>query len=260
MNASDSSAPLGVLLPNGTRITHGEGGNVRRPMQEIPLVMHELYAGADAYLAFRGQFGFIEFDGECRLPRHVHIGQGDPGQSVLLRERILVMGGVGLAELGGEIFVVAPGSLVDIPAGLPHTWTACPAGVALPDGRISDGRFTMIYNYVEETQFFPTAQTETLARVEDYRAFEGDTETIRFPALTAEAVGERCSPSLEQGLTPHGFSQTRHSSSPALNAQKSFASFLEKEDSSYCENNPASKAFVVRITDEAFSLRCSDSR
>ena len=187
MNATRDDV-LGIALPNGTRITHGQGGNIRRPMPYAPVVMNELYLGAtpEADLAFRGQLGFIEFDTDCRLPRHVHIGGGENGR--LLPERILVLNGVGVAELGGEIFVVAPGSLVDIPPGLPHTWNACPPGVVLPDGRVSDGHFTMVYNYSETTKFFPTAQTRTLRDVADYDAFTGDVEDIRFPNLTASEV------------------------------------------------------------------------
>lgn len=182
-----SKETLGVELHNGTRITHGQGGNIRRPMPYAPVVMNELYLGAppEAQLAFRGQLGFIEFNTDCRLPRHVHVG-GENGQ--LLSERILVLNGVGVTELGGEIFVVAPGSLVDIPPGLPHTWNACPAGVVLPDGSVSDGHFTMVYNYSETTKFYPTAQTRTLHDVRDYDAFTGDVEDIRFPRLTAADV------------------------------------------------------------------------
>ena len=185
MSAGDGI--LGVVLPNGTRITHGAGGNVRRPMPYAPLVMHELSLGAkpQADIAFRGQFGFIEFDTDCRLPRHVHIGGAD---GRLLPERILVLNGVALAELGGEIVLVAPGSLVDIPPGLPHTWNACPPGLVLPDGRVSDGHFTMIYHYAETTKFFPTAKTRTLRDVGDYEAFTGDIEDIRFAKLTARDV------------------------------------------------------------------------
>ena len=59
-------------------------------------------------------------------------------------ERILVLNGVGMMELNGEMYVVAPGSLVEIAPGVPHTWTACPPGVTLPDHTASDGRFLMI--------------------------------------------------------------------------------------------------------------------
>ena len=155
-------------------------------MPYTPVVMNELYLGAtpQADFAFRGQLGFIEFNTDCRLPRHVHIG----ADGRLLPERILVLNGIGLAELGGEIVLVAPGSLVDIPPGLPHTWNACPPGLVLPDGRASDEHSTMVYNYSETTKFFPTAQTRTLRDVGDFEAFTGDVEDIRFLKLTARDV------------------------------------------------------------------------
>jgi hypothetical protein len=193
VNATKSSE-LGIQLPNGTRITHGEAATVRRPLANSPLVMHELFAGAepDAGVSFRGQFGFIEFNYHCRLPRHVHISMDEAVEErILLPERILVIGGVGLTELGGQIVLVGHGSLVDIPPGLPHTWNACPPGVALPDGTVSDGKFTMVYDYSERTKFFPTAQTFTLADAGQYVDYKGDMDAIRFPELTAREVTER---------------------------------------------------------------------
>jgi hypothetical protein len=186
-----NTAQIGISLPNGTRVTHGTGGNIKRPLLGIPLVMQEFYLGAGPGddLAFSGQFGVIEFNTECRLPRHVHIGQRSDGENdVLLPERILVLNGVGLTELGGEIFLVGPGSLVDIPPGLPHTWNACPPGIALPDGSVSTGHFTMVYNYSEPTRFYPTAQTGKLSEIGQYTAYEGDFEKIRFPQLTLDDV------------------------------------------------------------------------
>jgi hypothetical protein len=157
--------------------------------------MHELYSGNDqaSDASFGGQFGFIEFNISCRLPRHVHMIMDEAtGKPRLLPERILVLNGVGITELGGEYFVVAPGSLVDIPPGLPHTWNACPAGVQLPDGTVSDGTFTMVYNYSEKTKFFPTQQTNTLSSGDEYVAYTGDVEEIRFPNMTAdEAANSR---------------------------------------------------------------------
>lgn len=182
---------LGVKLDNGTRVTHGTGANVKVPLAGFPVTMHELYTGHDegAKLSFEGQFGFIEFHTDCRLPRHVHMIRGEAtGKLEMLPERILVLNGVGVTELCGEYFVVAPGTLVDIPPGVPHTWNACPAGVILPDGTVSDGSFTMIYNYSDQTSFFATEQTELLVRAEDYVAYEGDLQDIRFPVMTAEEV------------------------------------------------------------------------
>ena len=83
---------------------------------------------------------------------------------------------------------MAPGSLIQIEPGIPHTWTACPAGVVLPDGVVSDGRFLMIYEYSAPTGFFPTAATRSLTRVADYERWDGDLEQIRFPAISAREV------------------------------------------------------------------------
>jgi hypothetical protein len=188
------SSARGVQLPNNTRITHGTAANIRQPLANAPLTMHELFAGSEegAGTAFRGQFGFIEFNDKCRLPRHVHISmEDDVEERVLLPERILVIGGVGLTELNGEIVLVGHGSLVDIPPGVPHTWNACPPGVVLPDGTVSDGKFTMIYEYSEQTKFYATAETFTLADAGQYVEYKGNFENIRFPELTPKQVVER---------------------------------------------------------------------
>lgn len=195
MSEKKSSA-LGVLLPNHARITHGSAANVRRPLADAPLVMHELFAGTEEgkSTSFHGQFGFIEFNHHCRLPRHVHISMDeDIEKRKLLPERILVIGGAGLVELGGEIMLVGHGSLVDIPPGLPHTWNACPPGVVLPDGSVSNGKFTMVYEYSEHTRFFPIAETFTLADAGQYIEYKGNLESIRFPELSLKQVIERTS-------------------------------------------------------------------
>ena len=184
----------GVLLPNNCRVTHGAGANVKEPFPDIPLVMHELSAGDDDEASFSGQFGFIPFTDQLRLPRHVHIGDGpDKGDKTLLAERILVVNGVALTELNGEVVLVAPGTLVDIAPGVPHTWTACPPGVRLPDGTTSDGRFLMIYEYSRRTGFFPTDRTSPIASAAEYEAYTLDLEAIRFPKLSARQVVERAS-------------------------------------------------------------------
>jgi hypothetical protein len=69
----------------------------------------------------------------------------DLARQKLVSERILVSHGVGIVELAGELFVAAPGSLVEAIGGVPHTQPACPAGVKLPDGTVSEGRFPMVY-------------------------------------------------------------------------------------------------------------------
>lgn len=193
----------GVVLANGSVITHGSKAVSKDPFTAFKVPVREFSQGtADLRPAYRGQSGLIEFDTSTRLPRHVHIANspGPSGKSVLLHERIYVVGGVALVELGGEIYVIPPGSLVTIAPGVPHTWTACPEGVTIPNqngaqtdgGSItSEGRFTMLYEYEEITGFFPTAQTDRLGSVEDYVRCD-DLESIRIPALTAEQVKERC--------------------------------------------------------------------
>lgn len=181
----------GVVLPHGCRITHGRGAALRTPFAEMPFTMHELSSGGDR--AFRGAYGFIPFTAEVRLPRHVHLGDGERGgEPPLLAERILVLDGSGLVELAGVLWLAGPGSLVDIAPGVPHSWTACPAGVRLPDGSVTQGRFLMVYQYEAATSFFPTASTAPLGSAADYRAHTGDVETIRIPAMSATTVAARC--------------------------------------------------------------------
>lgn len=194
---------LGIALPNGCVVSHGESSNVKKPFTLIPgLEMHELssgHASADVNSdsrssgvasAFQGQLGFIPFKDTHRLPRHVHIGESPNklGRQSFMTERILVLKGVALVELNGAIYIIPPGSLVSIAPGVPHTWNACPTGITLPDGLRSDGEFLMVYEYEAPTGFFPTAQTETLKEVGQYQRFKGDLETIRFPDLTAPQV------------------------------------------------------------------------
>lgn len=200
-----SALSHGILLSNGSRIVHGSGAKVKDAFVDIPVTLHELHSGhSDTRPAFRGQSGFIEFDTNIRLPRHVHIAPPNVGgknvQKTLVYERIFVVGGVALVELAGEIYVVPPQTLVTIAPGVPHTWTACPEGVNVSRNTgwsedeheiISGGKFLMLYEYEETTGFFPTAQTKTLKRVEDYVRCD-DLESIRIPRLTAQEVESRC--------------------------------------------------------------------
>lgn len=179
-----SSEGVGVKLANGCRITHGAGANVKKPFADIDLTMHELSPANTN--GFRGQLGFIEFTTDLRLPRHIHM---DSSKQKLVDERILVLNGVGLVEIAGKIHAAAPGTLVDIVGGIPHTWTACPAGVKLPDETISRGTFTMVYEYEEPTSFFPTRSIKPVTDASDYEPFDsGNFDEIRFPKLTAEEV------------------------------------------------------------------------
>ncbi|GAM33766.1 hypothetical protein TCE0_013f00905 [Talaromyces pinophilus] len=197
-----SALSHGILLSNGSRIVHGSAAKVKDAFVDIPVTLHELHSGhSDTRPAFRGQSGFIEFDTNIRLPRHVHISPYVGGGNVqtLVYERIFVVGGVALVELAGEIYVVPPQTLVTIAPGVPHTWTACPEGVNVSRNTrsedeheiISEGKFLMLYEYEETTGFFPTAQTTALKRVEDYVRCD-DLESIRIPLLTAQEVESRC--------------------------------------------------------------------
>ncbi|KIW33261.1 uncharacterized protein PV07_00128 [Cladophialophora immunda] len=189
----------GITLPNGCTIVHGQGANIKHPFSDIPVEMHELDAGGAR--AFAGQFGFIEFSTDFRLPRHVHIAppslpsSPSPPQK-FVAERIVVLNGVALVELNGDIYVIPPQSLVTIAPGVPHTWTACPAGVSVPVPQgttevVSQGTFLMLYEYEEPTAFFPTRQTRTLSSVDEYERCD-DLETIRIPRLSADEVRQRC--------------------------------------------------------------------
>lgn len=182
-----NTTDVGVSFPNGCRITHGSGANVKRPFKDIDLTMHELSPSNSK--GFKGQLGFIEFDVDCRLPRHIHM---TPDKTRLLDERIIVLHGVGMVEIAGEIWVTASGTLADLVGGVPHTWTACPAGVKLPDGNVSAGSFTMVYEYEEPTSFFPTQSTRVVKDVGEYETWEGQSfEEIRFPKLTKQEVVEK---------------------------------------------------------------------
>lgn len=187
----------GYGFPNGCRITHGDGANIKKPFanEGIDLTMHELSPSNTK--GFRGQLGFIEFSTSYRLPRHIHMSSD---RTKLVDERIMILHGVAMVEIAGEYFVVAPGSLVDTKGGVPHTFTACPAGTKLPDGTVSNGTFTMVYEYEEPTSFFPTMSTEVVTDPAQYKAWEGSLEEIRFPQMTAEQVVKRAKVVLNKEL------------------------------------------------------------
>ncbi|KAJ9602756.1 hypothetical protein H2200_012536 [Cladophialophora chaetospira] len=200
---SSSSHEYGITLPNGCTIVHGDGANIKHPFTDIPVEMHELDPGGNPGMSFAGQLGFIEFSTEFRLPRHVHIAPptADVSEQKFVSERIVVLNGFALVELNGEIYMIPPKSLVTIAPGVPHTWTACPAGVSfpIPEGQAespedtvkSTGTFLMLYEYEEPTAFFPTAQTTTLTKVEDYERCD-DLDGIRIPKLSAVDVQDWC--------------------------------------------------------------------
>ena len=195
---------LGILLSNGCRVIHGGAANVKTPFPEIPLVMHELHSGrGNERTSFKGQFGFIRFEAGFRLPRHVHMHAAGGGMpACFVAERIMVLNGIGMMELNGEVYVVAPGSLVEIARGVPHTWTACPPGVTLPDQTVSDGTFLMIYEYSEPTSFYPVTSTASLADPAEYHPYTGNLEAIRFPELDVENVLQTASCVWDRKLRP----------------------------------------------------------
>ena len=182
-----SGDELGIIFSNRCKITHGHGASIKKPFTDIDLTMHELSPSNTK--GFNGQLGFIEFTSELRLPRHIHM---DFAEKKLVDERILVLNGVGMVEIEGKVWVTAPGTLVDAIGGVPHTWTACPQGVRLPDGSVSPGRFTMVYEYEEPTSFFPTRSTKAITDANLYEPFEGTSfDEIRFPKMTKEEVVEK---------------------------------------------------------------------
>lgn len=195
---------IGLELPNGCFLAHGQQElNIKRPFADLipKLEMHELSAGnalnakkpTNLATSFSGQLGYIPFTTTHRLPRHVHIAESpdNPDETILVTERILVVGGIALVQLNSKVYIIPPGTLVTIAPGVPHTWNACPAGVQLPDGAASHGTFLMVYEYEVPTGFFPTAQTDTVQNVAQYERFQGDLEQIRFPDLSAKEVVEQ---------------------------------------------------------------------
>ncbi|TGO32246.1 hypothetical protein BHYA_0335g00020 [Botrytis hyacinthi] len=102
-------------------------------------------------------------------------------------ENILVLDGVAIVELSGELYVIPPKTLVSIGSGVPHTWNACPPSLDLqelglsPDDQIvSDGQFLAVFQYEENTVFLPTRQTQSLKHEKDYEGCH-DLHSIRIP-------------------------------------------------------------------------------
>lgn len=193
--ADGGAAAKVFTFDNGCRISHGLA-HIKKPFTDIDLKMHELCT--QSVKPFSGQLGFIEFTSDLRLPRHIHM---DMEKRRLIDERIMVLHGVGIVEIAGKLYVVAPGSLVDAIGGVPHTWTACPAGVRLPDGTISEGRFTMVYEYEEPTRFFPTKSTQVVKNPSEYVPYDGSCDDIRISSLSAQEVVDQSMTVSNQALT-----------------------------------------------------------
>jgi hypothetical protein len=197
----------GFTLPNGVQIVHGEGAlgkDAFPPEVGIPGRLYEFspgHASDPTTPSFCGAQGCFEFTVDVRMPRHVHLTRAEEGKQCFVVEKIFVPYGVGLAELGGQLFVIPPRTLILIAAGVPHTWTACPPGLNVTkalglDGQdkeiISDGRFMAVYEYEEPTAFSPTAQTHTLRDSSEYVRCD-DLHSIRIPKLDVEQVLQRAS-------------------------------------------------------------------
>jgi len=191
----------GFTLPDGTKVMHGKGVMVKDaypPELNIPGQLQIYSPGhkADSTTpTFCGPHGVFEFDVNLRMPRHVHMSpkaSGDGNRYIV--EKILVLNGVALAELSGQIYVVPPNTMVLIGPGVPHTWTACPPGldlqaigVSTDEKIVSEGKFTAVFEYEEPTAFFPTAQTNVLREESDYEKCD-DLQGIKIPAFTLEQL------------------------------------------------------------------------
>jgi quercetin dioxygenase-like cupin family protein len=244
MSSSDE-CPHGVVLPCGSRIVHRTAAATKAPFKEIPVIMSEFSPGActpshriesavrdvhqgdekhveTSASSFSGQLGIVQFSTAVRLPRHVHISESSSHPRRFVAERIIVLEGAAIVELCGELYVIPPETMVHIAAGVPHTWTACPAGVLLvsptkkrprsqrpqehggsydmsiADGGesslvMSTGRFLMVYEYENVTAFYPTAQTNVLVREQDYkRSPEKAWAETMIPRMSAEDVASKC--------------------------------------------------------------------
>lgn len=196
-----SSFEYGFTLPNGTKVIHGEGVMVK---DAYPLNLNipgqlQIYSpghNADSTTpTFCGPHGVFEFDVNLRMPRHVHMSPNSSGDGKrYIVEKILVLNGVALAELSGEIYVIPPNTMVLIGPGVPHTWTACPpgldlqeVGVSKDEKIVSEGKFTAVFEYEEPTAFFPTAQTNVLKEESEYVKCD-DLHGIQIPALKLEEI------------------------------------------------------------------------
>ena len=191
----------GFVLPDGSKIIHGDGVMVKDaypPELNIPGQLQVFSPGgkADAQTpSFCGPHGIFAFDVNLRMPRHVHMSPTASGNGKrYIVEKIMVMNGVALAELSGEIYVVPPNTMVLIGPGVPHTWTACPPGLDLQaigvsgdEKIVSDGHFLAVFEYEEPTAFFPTSQTNVLKEESDYVKCD-DLHGIQIPAFTLEQL------------------------------------------------------------------------
>lgn len=198
-----ASFEYGFTLPNGTRIVHGEGAQRKSalpPETNISGTMSVYNSGHTmdpSTPRFCGPQGYFHFDTDTRMPRHIHLSStaSDYNQRFIV-EKIFVPYGVALVELCGQVYVIPPRTLVLIAPGVPHTWTACPAGLNVSEALsleeedeevISSGEFMAVYEYEDATGFFPTAQMGRLNDPRDYVKCE-DLHSIRIPQYNVEDV------------------------------------------------------------------------
>ncbi|KAH2644369.1 hypothetical protein KXV32_005457 [Aspergillus fumigatus] len=180
-----SSVEFGFLLPNGIRIVHGAGAATRDafpPAWGIPGRLQTFSGGHvndPSTPCFAGSQGLLPFDTETRMPRHVHMAPDPAGKGHrYIVEKIMVMEGVAVAELGGEFYVL-PTSYLGIDFGA--------LGFSTEEKVASKGKFVAVFEYEAPTSFFPSAQTNTLATEEEYVRCD-DLHAIRIPAMTAEEI------------------------------------------------------------------------
>lgn len=209
---SSTTSGWGVLLPNAnnSRVVHGTGANIRSafpPELNIPGTLHMFSPGQAGdptgnTPVFKGAQGYFPFDRSMRMPRHVHMAveKDEAGKEVrrFVVEKVFTLTGLGMVELAGEVYVVPPLTMIMIAPGVPHTWTPAPPGLDLlglgvaDEALVADGKFTAMFEYEDATSFYPTAQTEALKGVEEYREHAmDDLEVIRFPNMEVEDVKEK---------------------------------------------------------------------
>ncbi|KAF7854536.1 uncharacterized protein EAF02_011711 [Botrytis sinoallii] len=122
---------LGSQLSNGTRIVHGVDSIIKNAFPaetNIPVQLQIFHLGHSEDIsmpAMNGTFGCLPFDINTRIPMHFHMKVATDAKSRrYVVENILVLDGVAIVELSGEIYVELPETLVSIEGGMPHTWTA----------------------------------------------------------------------------------------------------------------------------------------
>lgn len=108
-------------------------------------------------------------------------------------EKLIILNGIVVAKIEGEIYVIPPKCMVTIAHGAPHAWVVAPKGLDLQalgvadKSLVSDGRFLVVYEYEEPTGFYPTAQTKILMNEEEYVQCD-DLHSIRIADMDVECL------------------------------------------------------------------------